>query len=142
MLVGAFNQEKALVGAFSVIVYFHRLIVYSTTFSAWVLETPRLGSLETLVNIFRREQRVLVEGGHTQHAGLLAAVHPLDVAQLLLAQGVGGVPQGVQVVFVVRAAGEGVGAGLGVLLEVVGDQHLSPATVRLVVHVEVVSVLH
>ena len=29
-LVGAFNQEKALVGAFSVIVQLHRLIVYST----------------------------------------------------------------------------------------------------------------
>ena len=28
--VGAFNQEKALVGAFSVIVQLHRLIVYST----------------------------------------------------------------------------------------------------------------
>ena len=30
-LVGTFNQEKALVGAFSVIVQHHRLIVYSTT---------------------------------------------------------------------------------------------------------------
>ena len=29
-LIGAFNQEKALVGAFSVIVQFHRLIVCST----------------------------------------------------------------------------------------------------------------
>ena len=29
-LVGAFNQEKALVGAFSVIVQLHRLIVCST----------------------------------------------------------------------------------------------------------------
>ena len=29
-LVEAFNQEKALVGAFSVIVQLHRLIVYST----------------------------------------------------------------------------------------------------------------
>ena len=29
-LVGAFNQEEALVGAFSVIVQLHRLIVYST----------------------------------------------------------------------------------------------------------------
>ena len=28
-LVGAFNQEKALVGAFSVIVQLHRLIVYT-----------------------------------------------------------------------------------------------------------------
>ena len=30
-LVGAFSQEKALVGAFSVIVQLHRLIVYSYT---------------------------------------------------------------------------------------------------------------
>ena len=30
-LVGAFNQEKALVGAFSVIVQLHLLIVFSTT---------------------------------------------------------------------------------------------------------------
>ena len=30
-LVGAFNQEKALVGAFSVIVKLHRLLVYSTS---------------------------------------------------------------------------------------------------------------
>ena len=29
-LVGAFNKEKALVGAFSVIVQLHRLIVYIT----------------------------------------------------------------------------------------------------------------
>ena len=29
-LVGAFNQEKALAGAFSVIVQLHRLIVYNT----------------------------------------------------------------------------------------------------------------
>ena len=32
-LVGTFNQEKALVGAFSVIVQLHRLIVYSTRFN-------------------------------------------------------------------------------------------------------------
>ena len=30
-LAGAFNQEKALVGAFSMIVQLSRLIVYSTT---------------------------------------------------------------------------------------------------------------
>ena len=30
-LVGAFNQERALVGAFSVIVQVHRLIIYSTS---------------------------------------------------------------------------------------------------------------
>ena len=29
-VVAAFNQEKALVGAFSMIVQLHRLIVYST----------------------------------------------------------------------------------------------------------------
>ena len=34
VLVGAFNQEKALVGAFSVIVQLHQLIVYSTTDNA------------------------------------------------------------------------------------------------------------
>ena len=32
VVVAAFNQEKALVGAFSVIVKLHRLIVYSTSF--------------------------------------------------------------------------------------------------------------
>ena len=31
VVVAAFNQEKALVGTFSVIVQLHRLIVYSTT---------------------------------------------------------------------------------------------------------------
>ena len=30
VVVAAFNQEKALVGAFSVIVQLHRLMVYST----------------------------------------------------------------------------------------------------------------
>ena len=33
-LVAAFNQEKDLVGAFSVIVQLHRLIVYSTNYLA------------------------------------------------------------------------------------------------------------
>ena len=33
-LVGGFNQDKALVGAFSVLVQFHRLIVYSTSAGA------------------------------------------------------------------------------------------------------------
>ena len=39
-VVAAFNQEKALVGAFSVIVQLHRLIVYSTTEHciAWWIE--------------------------------------------------------------------------------------------------------
>ena len=36
-LVGAFNQEKALVGAFSVIVQLHRLIVYSTNEEQWTM---------------------------------------------------------------------------------------------------------
>ena len=34
-VVAAFNQEKALVGAFFVIVQLHRLIVYSTTTNPW-----------------------------------------------------------------------------------------------------------
>ena len=37
--VGAFNQEKALVGAFSVIVQLRRLIVYSTSPSHMEVET-------------------------------------------------------------------------------------------------------
>ena len=36
-LVATFNQEKALVGAFSVIVQLHRLIVYSTINNTGVL---------------------------------------------------------------------------------------------------------
>ena len=40
-IVGAFNQEKALVGAFSVIAQLHRLIVYSTSVSgvSWEPQT-------------------------------------------------------------------------------------------------------
>ena len=39
LLVGAFNQEEALVGAFSVIVQLRRLIVYSTSVcGAWNIE--------------------------------------------------------------------------------------------------------
>ena len=41
-VVGAFNQEKALVGAFSVIVQLRRLIVYSTTTDAEVVTVCRL----------------------------------------------------------------------------------------------------
>ena len=41
MGVAAFNQEKALVGAFSVIVQLHRLIVYSTTLYGFVSSDPR-----------------------------------------------------------------------------------------------------
>ena len=46
-LVGAFNQEKALVGAFSVIVQLHQLIVYSTTNTATKLGTGSLAWLLT-----------------------------------------------------------------------------------------------
>ena len=42
--VVAFNQEKALVGAFSVIVQLHRLIVYSTTVNTGVVSGPLLDS--------------------------------------------------------------------------------------------------
>ena len=47
-LVEAFNQEKALVGTFSVIVQLHRLIVYGTR----VVGTPGRGKLCT-DNIFK-----------------------------------------------------------------------------------------
>ena len=44
-LVGTINQEKALVGAFSVIVQLHRLIVYTAlviTMIQWQLCSPQL----------------------------------------------------------------------------------------------------
>ena len=40
-LVGAFNQEKALVGAFSMIVQLRRLIVCSTSQPTWVVATKQ-----------------------------------------------------------------------------------------------------
>ena len=39
-VVATFNQEKALVGAFSVIVHHRRLIVYSTTITATLTQNP------------------------------------------------------------------------------------------------------
>ena len=36
-LVDTFNKEKVLVGAFSMIVQFHRLIVYSTNEEQWTM---------------------------------------------------------------------------------------------------------
>ena len=44
-VVAAFNQEKALVGAFSVIVQLHRLIVYSTSLLASTAFIPPLTSV-------------------------------------------------------------------------------------------------
>ena len=41
----AFNQEKALVGAFSVIVQLHRLIVYSTNIKSGVCQTDEVGEV-------------------------------------------------------------------------------------------------
>ena len=51
-VVGAFNQEKALVGAFSVIVQLHRLIVYT----ALVLNVCTTG-----VGTDQEEQRVMIQ---------------------------------------------------------------------------------
>ena len=42
-LVGAFNQEKALVGAFSVIVQIHRLIDLRHLLGIRVISRPGLG---------------------------------------------------------------------------------------------------
>ena len=36
-VVAAFNQEKALVGAFSMIVQLHQLIVYSTNYHSYIV---------------------------------------------------------------------------------------------------------
>ena len=36
-VVAAFNQEKALVGDFSVIVQLHQLIVYSTSYHSYIV---------------------------------------------------------------------------------------------------------
>ena len=44
-LVGAFNQEKALVGAFSVIVQLHRLIVYSSNVDRLCPHCPHCSGL-------------------------------------------------------------------------------------------------
>ena len=52
-LVGAFNQEKALVGAFSVIVHLRRLIVYSTNIAGahpmvcWVSRLKRKAEVKS-----------------------------------------------------------------------------------------------
>ena len=46
-LVGAFNQEKALVGAFSVIVPLHRLIGYSTKHITFVTPLSRVMGADT-----------------------------------------------------------------------------------------------
>ena len=49
-VVAAFNQEKALVGAFSVIIQLHRLIVYSTRYLLQILggDLPALHPLPQL----------------------------------------------------------------------------------------------
>ena len=61
-VVAAFNQEKALVGSFSVIVQLHRLIVYSTNPHTYLVPVPAVvgvhdgrgggpdGSVDTLCN--------------------------------------------------------------------------------------------
>ena len=45
----AFNKEKALGGAFSVIVQLHRLIVYSTTYLSGDVLT---GGLQTIMSLY------------------------------------------------------------------------------------------
>ena len=37
VLVGAFNQEEAQIGAFSMIVQLHQLIVYSTSYHSYIV---------------------------------------------------------------------------------------------------------
>ena len=59
-VVAAFNQEKALVGAFSVIVQLHRLIVYSTN---WKTRTGQTLSECHPLASSRSEDCSLVSGG-------------------------------------------------------------------------------
>ena len=59
-VVAAFNQEKALVGAFSVIVQLHRLIVYSTTYKPYIRSAVTRLTDTALVTV-RRNQPIDTE---------------------------------------------------------------------------------
>ena len=53
-LVGAFNQEKALVGAFSVIVQLHRLIIYTALLIVLPFtedSAPQLSGVSIIVSV-------------------------------------------------------------------------------------------
>ena len=78
-VVAAFNKEKALVGAFSVIVQLHRLIVYSTTAH---LLGPDVG--EAL------EERGRRGGGQREGSRLVQPRHQRLRPRLRLQHGVGG----------------------------------------------------
>ena len=56
-VVDAFNQEKPLVGAFSVIIQLRRLIVYSTTQARALAEHRR--RLDTAARSRRMEQQIV-----------------------------------------------------------------------------------
>ena len=67
-LVGAFNQEKALVGAFSVIVQLHRLIVYTALlFTRDVQETAAA-----------KEQLKAIENRHADFLKLEASIREVS----------------------------------------------------------------
>ena len=55
-LLGAFNQEKALVGAFSVIVQFHRLIVYSNIQHRTAFFLPLLSRMKAMKSLISLEE--------------------------------------------------------------------------------------
>ena len=65
VLVGAFNQEKALVGAFSVIVQLHRLIVYTALFVAVVAVLALSNGHLTTVVMVAAPARVLAHEQQT-----------------------------------------------------------------------------
>ena len=58
-LVGAFNQEKALVGAFSVIVQLRRLIVYGT--STTICSVMRAAGICCWENIYTTQHDIYSE---------------------------------------------------------------------------------
>ena len=64
-LVGAFNQEKALVEAFSMIVQLHRLIVYSTSSKLLGTGRPSTGWISTAAKNEEMSHFLLIGGKHT-----------------------------------------------------------------------------
>ena len=75
-VVAAFNQEKALVGAFSVIVQLHRLIVYIA-----LPRTPDSSASASAGRVAHPEPRA--EQGRAQMAGKLRS-HRLDTGWYLV----------------------------------------------------------
>ena len=75
-VVAAFNQEKALVGAFSVFVQLHRLIVYSTTADVNTERGPRPDSAQPSSRKLVDREAATEQFSNTQLLLLLATSVP------------------------------------------------------------------